>query len=183
MESERAGHSASPMSLPATEGVHALYDAHFRSVWRVLRRLGVADSTLDDAVQDVFLVVHRRISEFEVEKSPKALLAGIATRVASDYRRSERRRGPNEPLSESLVDTAPTPIDSASSAQRLRAAQTALNTLDEAKREVFILSDLEGLTAPEVAEALQTNVNTVYSRLRAARLEFNQAIARMEAQP
>lgn len=171
--------SASESSPTAV--VKALYDAHFRTVWRILRRSSVPEASLDDAVQDVFLVVHRRRVEFDMSTSPKALLAGIALRVAADHRRSARRRGPVEPLSEALLDETPTPSESASTTDRLRLAQAALNTLDEPKRAVLILAELEGLTAPEIAQALETKLNTVYSRLRAARLEFSKAVARIEA--
>src|SRR5262249_49177614 len=145
---------------------------------RGLKSLGVRDYALDDAVQDVFVVVHRRLAEFERRSSVRSWVFGIAIRVAHDYRRRERRKGGLEPLDFEVVDNARDPHEEAAKAEALRELAIVLESLDDAKREVFVLAELEQLTAPEIAEALGVNVNTVYSRIRAARREFEAAFER-----
>jgi RNA polymerase sigma-70 factor (ECF subfamily) len=156
-----------------------LYDTTFEMVWRTLRRLGVAPEQLDDAAQDVFMVVHRRMSEFEGRSSPRTWVVGIAVRVASDYRRSVRRQGERAPLDEGLVDPSPGPADKTARAQGLQLIHRVLPLLEESQREVFVLVELEQLSVPEVAEVLSVKLNTVYSRLRLARKAFNAAIERL----
>lgn len=149
----------------------ALYEAHFRAVWRMLRRLGVHDAHLDDAVQDVFVAAWRRAGDFEGRSAVRTWLLGIAVRVASEYRR--RRQKTTEEIPEHLEAERADPHASSEQAEAVRRLHTILGKMDEAKREVFVLTELEQYTAPEIAEALELNVNTVYTRLRAARLEFN----------
>src|SRR5262249_3744841 len=134
---------------------------------------------LDDAAQDVFVVVHRRLPEFD-GKSLRGWLYAIAVRVASDYRRSAAQRG-TLPLDEALVDPAPDPARQSELSESVRLLHALLAELDEAKRAVFVLGELEELSAPEIAEALGVNLNTVYSRLRAARAEFDAAFGRRRA--
>lgn len=151
----------------------ALYEEYFDFVWRCLRRLGVPPGLAEDATQDAFVVVHRRLDDLRPEASPRAWLFGIALRVARDYRRTFKRKG-TQPLED--VDRQPSsdsgPFENAAKAQAALALERFLNELDEDKRAVFVLAELEGLTAPEVSEALEVNLNTVYSRLRIARGRF-----------
>jgi RNA polymerase sigma-70 factor, ECF subfamily len=156
----------------------AIYDEHFDFVWRSLRRLGISSDSIDDAVQDVFLVVHRRLGDFEARCSVKTWLFGIALRVAHDHHRRSRRKGGHEPLDPAVVDGSPGPHEELAKAEAVRELDRILSALDEDKRAVFILAEIEQMTAPEVAEALGINVNTVYSRLRAGRREFEALLAR-----
>lgn len=157
----------------------AVYDEHFAFVWRSLRRLGVPPRALDDAAQDVFIVVHRRLAEFEGRSSVKSWLFGIARRVAHDHRRRIGRKERTEELPETVEDVrSGNPAVDAERAEALRALHEILAAMDEDKREVFVLAELEQMTVPEIAEAISANVNTVYSRLRAARQVFEAAVAR-----
>jgi RNA polymerase sigma-70 factor, ECF subfamily len=158
-----------------------VYEAHFDFVWRSARRLGIPSLHLDDVVQEVFLVVHRRLAEFEGRSSLKTWLFGITRRVVRDHRRSARRK-PAEPLG------AIEPADVASAAdarmtkdEEARLLHALLDELDEEKREVFVLAELEQMSGPEIADALDVNVNTVYARLRAARVAFESAVVRHQA--
>ncbi len=163
-------------------GFDALYDAHFDFVWRSLRRLGVPEPQLDDAVQDAFLVVHRRLADFEGRSSVRTWLFGIALRVAHDHRRALSRHGLPEPLEGEPADRSSLlPDEQTARAQALAFLDRFLATLDDDKRAVFILAELEEMTAPEIAEALSANVNTVYSRLRAARRAFEEVVKRHRA--
>lgn len=149
-----------------------LYRAHFAFVWRSLRRLGVMEASLDDAAQEVFLVVHRRFDEFRPGSSPRAWLFAIAQRVASDQRRWLRRKGNLLPLKEELATGAPGPLEQAMASEASDIVLDFLDSLDPDRRSAFILSELEQMTAPEVASSVQANLNTVYYRIASARKAF-----------
>lgn len=152
------------------------YDATFELAWRTLRRLGVSSAHLDDAAQDVFVVVHRRLSDFEGRSSLRTWVAGIAVRVASEYRRHARPHVDVDELDSELVDPAPGPLDQYSRAQAQALVRQLLRSLGAEQREVFVLTELEGMSVPEVAEAVGIKLNTAYSRLRLARQAFNAAL-------
>jgi len=153
-----------------------IYDRYFDFAWANLRRLGVRSAHLEDAVQELFIVVHRRLGEFAGRSTLKTWLAGIAWRIASEYRRHESRKGGAEPLPDTLVARNPDPHGAAVAAEALRLLDTLLDRLDEDKRAVFVLAELEQMSAPEIASALAVNLNTVYSRLRVARKTFDEAL-------
>jgi RNA polymerase sigma-70 factor (ECF subfamily) len=165
-----------PVETAEISEFSAIYARYFRAMWRALRRLGVEPAGLDDAVQDVFVVVHRRLAEFD-GRSLRGWLYAIAVRVASDHRRNASHRR-TEPLAETLVDPAPGPSRTSELAASVRLLHALLAELDDKKRTVFVLGELEELGAPEIADALGENLNTVYSRLRAARAEFDAAYRR-----
>ncbi|HEY6877978.1 MAG TPA: sigma-70 family RNA polymerase sigma factor, partial [Polyangiales bacterium] len=161
-----------PHERPAQLSFDQLYEQYVGFVWRSLQRLGVQTASLEDATQDVFVVVHRRLSDLRAEASVKAFLYAIALRVAQAYRRKLRRKG-----AESLdCDTQPasetSPLERVQATRALRVVEAFIASLDEAKRAVFVLSELEQMSAPEIASALELPVNTVYSRLRHAREHF-----------
>lgn len=152
-----------------------VYRDAFRFVWRSLKRLGVREASLDDAVQDVFLVVHRKLGEFEGRSSIRTWLFRIAMRVAKDHRRTEKRR-PTAPLEdESIAARDQSPLEHAAQREKIDLLHSILETLDDDKRAVFILGELEGMSGPEMADALGIPVDTAYSRLRAANAIFNEA--------
>jgi RNA polymerase sigma-70 factor (ECF subfamily) len=176
---------AAPQGSECAADFDGLYQEHFDFVWRSLRRLGVPDHLLDDAVQETFLVVYRRLPDVTIRVSVRAWLSGIVMRVASEVRRSMRRKDPQTragaagPDVDTIVDTTrPDPHRQLEQADAVRLLHDLLAELDGPKREVFVLVELEQLTIPEVAEALGVNENTVYSRIRAARKAFDQAVAR-----
>ena len=164
------------------ERFHALYREHFDFVFRNLRRLGVADASVEDALQDVYVVVLRRMDEFS-GAHVKAWLFAILLRVAGNYRRSSRRRGPLEPLQEEQLRTAqPGPFEQAARQEARRMLHAFLDSLDENRRAVFVMAEFEQMTAPEIARAMSANINTVYSWLRAGRAEFVAWLAGPEAE-
>lgn len=169
-----------PLAAALLGSFEDLYEEHFDFVWRSVRRLGVPAASMDDAVQDVFLVVHRKRGEFEGRSSVKTWIFGIVVHVARAHRRSRPLAGDDD--LDSLIDHAgPSPLAQAEAAEALRALQEVLDELDDERREVFVLVELEEMTAPEAAEALGLKLNTVYSRLRAAREDFDAAVARRAA--
>lgn len=196
-----AGHSAGMLAafadaasppLPAVVGADArdaarapdfdqLYESYFDFVWRSLRRLGVREASLDDAAQDVFLVVHKKLGAFEGRAGLKTWLFGITLKVAATHRRTARRRDADE-LPRTVADLeSPTPHEVTAQAEAVRLLHSLLDSLSDERREVFVMMELEQMSAPEVAEALGVSPNTVYSRLRKARSEFESALARHRA--
>ena len=174
--------SARPEAL-TFDGV---YESHFAFVWRTARRLGVAESDVSDIVQEVFLVVHRRLEEFEQRGSVKTWLFGILRRVVSDYRRTLRRKPSLVGKAEAIEPDAwksggNTPAENAEQSEAMRLVTQLLAELDEDKREAFVLAELEEMTTAEVAIALDLNPNTAASRIRAGRTAFEAALARHEA--
>jgi RNA polymerase sigma-70 factor (ECF subfamily) len=141
----------------------------------------VQEAALDDAVQDVFLVVHRRLGDFEGRSSIKSWLFGIARRVAKDHRRRRDRKDRGKVPTDGLVSSQTSPREQAANAEARRVLHDFLTGLDDDKREVFVLAELEQMSAPEIAEATGANVNTVYSRLRVARQRFEETAAKFAA--
>jgi RNA polymerase sigma-70 factor (ECF subfamily) len=173
--------AVSTASVPAL-AFEAVYDEHFDFVWRTARRLGVPERSVDDAVQDVFVVVYRRLGEFEGRSTVKTWLFGIARRVAHDHRRRAQRKEADRELPAEVADRgAPSPRDAAEAAEAARVLHAILDTMSDEQREVFVLAELEQMSAPEIAEAVGAKLNTVYSRLRLARAAFDKAIARRRA--
>lgn len=159
-----------------------IYDRYFDYVWRSLRRLGVAAGELEDATQDVFVVVHRRFALFEGRSTIKSWLFGIALRVAKIYRRNSAR-GREKVHEDEVVLVCKTgdPEQARASVQAAQQLQILLEQLDDDKRAVFILAELEQLTAVEIAQAVGIPKNTVYSRLRLARAAFEEGVRRLKA--
>lgn len=162
-----------------------VYEDHFRYVWRCLRSLGVRDSHLEDSLQDVFVVVQRRLSDFDGNAELRTWLYAIALRVARKYRDRARREPASLEAAREQTPELPAPTEAGGEAaiasERLALARRALATLDDEKREVFVLARIEQMSAPEIAEVVNIPLNTVYSRLRAARLAFDSEIARLRA--
>lgn len=157
----------------------ALYREHFPFVWRTALRLGIHVSSADDVVQEIFLVVHKKLPSFEGRSSMKTWLFAVIRRVCADHRRS-RRRKPCSPLPPDGIDGVRDPSGSSriKHFEAVDLVDRLLLALDEEKREVFILAELEQMTLAEIADALGANPNTVASRLRAARRRFDEALDR-----
>jgi RNA polymerase sigma-70 factor (ECF subfamily) len=158
-----------------------VYTEHFQFVWRSLRALGVRSSQTEDAAQDVFVVVHRRLPDFNGEDYVRTWLFAIAMRVASDLRRRSRTF---EELSvaDAVLDRGPSPLDVTVHNETVQLLERALERMDEHHRLVFFLMDVEELRASEVSAILSINVNTVYSRLSRARERFNEIVAQLGAE-
>lgn len=145
---------------------------HFDVLWRFLRRLGIAEGELDDAVQEVILVLARRLDQVE-SGSERAFVLSTAFRVASGFRRQVRRRREVDeaPIFE-LSSTAPDP-EACAEKHRLRILLTrVLSELPLELRAVFVLYELEEQTMAEIAQLLELRPGTVASRLRRAREAF-----------
>ncbi len=149
-----------------------IYAEQFDFVWRSLRRLGVDPAAVEDAAQDTFMIFHRRFSDLRPDASVKAFLFGIALRVAHDYRRSARRKKTVSLDTENQLSLDSGPFECTAKARAARLLERFLSSLDDDKRAVFVLAELEEMSGPEISEALSLKQNTVYSRLRVARERF-----------
>ncbi|MGH1342676.1 MAG: RNA polymerase sigma factor [Nannocystales bacterium] len=153
-----------------------VYREHAAFVRRSLRHMEVQAAGLDDVLHDVFLVVHRRLGDYDGRSSMRSWLYGVARRVALHHRRRGFRRVRRE-------HHAPVPVGHAQPDDVLARQEAAqwveafVATLPVDQRAVFVLSEVEGLPAPEVAAATGAKLNTVYSRLRLARRRFERAVA------
>ncbi len=186
---------AEPRDGPARgltrEQQRALYERHFGFVWRNLRRLGVPEGVAEDAAQDVFLVVHRRQGSYDARWSRvETWLFGIVLRVARDHRRRLRRwhfrfdaTSDAAELAERRTAGGDAPDEAMARREVVAELEGALDALDDRKRAVLVMVDIEGFTVPEAAEALGVNVNTAYWRLRVGRTDFERALTRRRAIP
>jgi len=162
--------------------LRALFATHHASIWRLLRRLGVPAAQIDDAVQEVFWVVARKLAQIEPGKQ-HAFLYGVALRVAA----SEVRRHSNSPARgesaemERLVDERPSPEEALEQARARALLDSVLDRLPLELRSVLVLFELEGLDVRAIAEIEAIPVGTVGSRLRRAREEFSAAAKRLRA--
>jgi RNA polymerase sigma-70 factor, ECF subfamily len=159
-----------------------VYDTHFRFAWRALRRLGVREADLMDMTQNVFVVVHRKLSGFEGRSDLTTWLFGICRRVAIDYRRSARIRREVPADARQIASlSGPEPAADAPDKAHLAAlAETLLDRLPEKLRVVFVLFELDEMSGDQIAALLDIPVGTVRSRLRLAREAFQREAARLQ---
>lgn len=147
--------------------LEALYTRHHRLVRWIVRGCGVPERSVDDAVQDVFVAIHRR-RDAAPSEGLERWIVGVARSVCHAHRRAEARRQARVARIEAPAP-APSIEEVAGDRQALRRVHHVLEAIEPAQREAWLLVELEGMSAPEVAEALQANVNTIYSRVRLAR--------------
>lgn len=181
-ESAATRNPAEMTALPRpAASFEALYEAHVDDVWRAVRRLGVDGATVDDVVQETFVTAWKTLGRFEGRSQVKTWLIGIAFNHA---RHALRARGQREfgPLEDTLPSQRQGPEEDAARTQQKEQLLVMLRALPADQREVLVLMDLEGFSAPEVAELSGASVNTVYSRLRLARAAIDAAVARLEGQ-
>jgi RNA polymerase sigma-70 factor (ECF subfamily) len=161
----------------------AVYRAHFGYVFRTMRRLGVRPPDLDDVVQEAFTVVLRRLNDYEANRPIEPWLFGIAFRVAAAHRRHRSRRireVPSPQLEHADLDAAGPEASFVDRQARLLVLE-ALEVLDLDQRAVFVMHDIDEQPAPAIADVLEIPLNTVYSRLRAARAKFEARLRKLRA--
>jgi RNA polymerase sigma-70 factor (ECF subfamily) len=165
---------------PAAAGIttREIFQGHAEFVLRLVRRLGVRASDVDDVTQEVFVIVHRRLADLQAGVPVRSWLFGIARRVVANYRRQLQRR---QELPSPGLDELPVPCDQVNQLQSSRdraRLEHVLGRLDSDKREVFVLFELEGMDMKDVADMIGCPLNTAYSRLYAARQIIRQALSR-----
>jgi len=161
-----------------------IYDEHFDYVWRTARRLGVRTEEADDVVQEIFIAVHNLLPRYE-SGNVRGWLYAIAVRTVMHHHRSRRRftdsLQPSDELDTLPDPNAPGPESSAATGESIRLLERLLDRLDTEKRAVLVLAGIEQKSLAEIAEILDLNINTVSSRLRTAREQIQEGLAKHRA--
>ena len=182
---ESIAHLSTPDSqeLPALDFC-SVYDAMVEYVWNAVCRMGVQGSEVDDVVQEVFVIVYRRLNEFEGRAQLKTWVYRIMVHVVQHYFRTRARNpgaratGRGTEIQTLAASRDKGPAGQLERLEALRVLDRLLSELDDAKRVVFVLAEIEEMTLAEIADIVAANVNTVASRLRAARRDFEKALSR-----
>jgi len=176
----RVGNATAP-ARPAdrARAFRALYDAQLSYVWRSVKRLGARDADVEDLAHETFVRAYQKFETYDPSRPVKPWLFGIAFRVVSEHRRlamNDRESLAEDDAVPDRADDAPDVVTQLQSAESRALVAEALGALSLPHRGVFVMTELDGLSAPEIAEALQIPLNTVYSRLRKARFVFTEAV-------
>jgi len=165
--------------MPGSERLKAAISAHYELVWRVLRRLGVTEPSVEDAAQQVLIVFANRLEDIRIG-AERAFMVATATRVAADFRKKRGRA--RESLDPDALAAEPSSSPQADElldrGRARRWLDIALNEMPDEQRAVFVLFELEDMTMATIAELLGLAPGTVASRLRRARATFESAAAR-----
>ncbi|MBA3547711.1 MAG: sigma-70 family RNA polymerase sigma factor, partial [Nannocystis sp.] len=168
--------------VPRLRRFDDLYRDEFAFVWSAARHCGAPSAAVADVVQDVFLIAYRRLEQLNFEVSPRAWLFGVTRRVTFRYRRGAARSARrNAAFAEFAQPAARAPQQRHDDAEQLRGL---LGRLGDGTRVVWELTEVLGMSAPEIASELALPLNTVYSRLRLARKQLQEIVAdagRLEA--
>jgi RNA polymerase sigma-70 factor (ECF subfamily) len=167
-----------------------VYQQHIDFVWRNARRLGMSSTSADDVVQDVFLVVQRRLGDFQTGNgSMRSWIFGILIRVVHDHRRTARRKTRHwvsleqySAQAEQALGHPPTPSDLVERSERMRLVECLLDQLGDEARTLLVLAELEQWTITDIAQHLGCDVKVVYSKLRNARRQFEKVYRRATEQ-
>ena len=157
------------MSADPKATVRQVFDEHARYIWRTLRHLGVSDADAPDLCQEVFVTVHRKLPSFEGRSTLRTWLYGICIRVASEHRRRPYVRHERPASEPAPVEAGSTEAGPDTHFEQRAAVQRLLGVLDEDKRVVVVLYEIEGFSMKEVAELVGCPLQTAYSRLHAGR--------------
>ena len=181
-----------------TKEITRIYRQEVVFVWRYLQKLGVASRDLEDCVHEIFVVLFKNWKKYDATRPIRPWLCGIASNVASDYRRRasnrrERLTGDGEDTIRDAAQSATGDLEMTHSPgdgnpeARLELDSlrhlilTALNTLSEQQRKVFVLHDIEGFSIPEIVMSLDISESTLYSQLRLGRKKFVAAFRQQQA--
>jgi RNA polymerase sigma-70 factor (ECF subfamily) len=170
---------SAPSPAPTFEHV---YDQWFDDVSRWVRALGAPEADRDDLVQDVFMIVHRRLPDFDGQN-----VAGWLYQIARHKLRDHRRLlwvknvfGGSVPLKDEMLRTAVSPLDSLETKQKRELLERLLAALNEDQRAAFVLFEIEGNSGEEIAELQGVPINTVWARIHKARKKLQERAARLE---
>jgi RNA polymerase sigma-70 factor, ECF subfamily len=179
-------HPSEESAGPIQAGFGAIYESMVDYVWNVVCRMGVPQADAEDVVQEVFVTVYRRLGEFEGRAHLKTWVFTIAVHLVQHYFRTHTRK-PGDRASakgteiQALADQQENgPANRVERMERYDALERVLAQLDEAKRLVFVLAEVEQMTLVEIGVIVGANPNTVATRLRAARKTFEKALARFQ---
>ncbi|MFO0592663.1 MAG: sigma-70 family RNA polymerase sigma factor [Polyangiaceae bacterium] len=164
---------AAPLSVMEVHAAHADF------VFRSLQRLGVRPADLDDVFQEVFLVVHRRLSTYDGSSALTTWLFGVCLRVAAAHRRRAwfRREVPTDADTEREAPASERPDEAVAAREAQAIVRRVLDRMDLDRRAVFVMFELDQMPSEEIATILGVPVGTVWSRLSAARKQFEKLLA------
>jgi RNA polymerase sigma-70 factor (ECF subfamily) len=172
------------VAVPPLLSLLAVHEAHADFVWRSLQRLGVRPADLDDVFQEVFIVVHKRLHTFDGSSALTTWLFGVCLKVAAAHRRRAwfRREVPTEDLADTSEAPASELPEEVVAARQARATlNRVLDAMDLEKRAVLVMFEIDEMSSEEIARILGVPVGTVWSRLNAARKQFEKIAAREKA--
>jgi RNA polymerase sigma-70 factor, ECF subfamily len=176
-----------PVARPKAEAprldVVSIHARHAEFVWLTLQRLGVPESDVEDLLQEVFVVVHRRLDSFDGSSRMTTWLFGICMRIVAGYRRRafRRRERSVEQVPEQATSESESPERAMLDREARERLRAVLDLMDLEKRAIFVMFELDELSCEAIAEMLSIPTGTVYSRLHAARKAFQQALERVRA--
>ncbi|KYF99797.1 RNA polymerase sigma factor [Sorangium sp. So ce394] len=161
----------------------ALHAEHGGFVWATLQRFGIQHPDLEDAFQDVFIVVQRRLPSFDWACPITTWLFAICRRVAASHRRrAHTRRERLGEVVDDVPDSARGPEEITSQHQARLRLDGILEAMDLDRRAVFVMFEIEEMPCNEIASLVGVPVGTVYSRLHAARKEFATLLKKSESE-
>ena len=173
--------SRRPLSVELSAEFRVIFDRDYAYVWHSLRRLGVAEADCDDVANEVFVAVHKQFDRYDPARASRPWLFAFCARFASDYRRLARHRYEATSEGEGTLTTSNDPETEALRREANALLLAALDALDDERRQVFVLHEMDELPIPEVARVLAIPVGTAYTRLRSARQEFTASARRLQA--
>lgn len=168
-ELKALGPAVEPLAPVEPLTFEGLYEEYFDFTWRVLRNLAVHPRVLEDAVQELWTAVHRRLDSFERRSSVRTWLFGIALNVARNQQRTESRHRALELLPEVIQAPGADAETTHGNHETWRSLERFLEALQEQDRAIFVSNLIEDLSASETADALGVKVNIVYQRVRTLR--------------
>ena len=178
-EHDERGGTPAPLEVPAFDSIYAQY---FEFVRFSARHFGVAPAAMDDVVQEIFMVIHRKLATLRQPESLRSWIYSIVRRTVTDYHRTQRTRHASDLVLslyvETQQETQPTPLELTEQSEAATLLKGLLDEIDPRKREVLILVEDQGMTVPEISNGLEIPLDTVYTRLRAARIAFEAALRR-----
>jgi RNA polymerase sigma-70 factor (ECF subfamily) len=168
---------------PSTPSFEELYDHWFEGVSRWVRALGAREADRDDLVQDIFLVVHRRLADFDGQN-----VAGWLYQIARHKVRDHRRLlwvkhlfgNTSAPLEDAMLATKQSPLSELETKQKRQLLESLLERLNEDQRAAFVLFEIEGSSGEEIAALTGVPINTVWARIHKARKKLQEQAERVE---
>jgi RNA polymerase sigma-70 factor, ECF subfamily len=160
----------------------SIFESEFDFVYNTLRRFGVREADASDQAQEVFIVVHQLLPDYDATRPVRPWLVAIAYRVAARYRTLSRNvREVLDPPPVEPVDSAPGAVQKLEQDEMRTLTLEAMDQIEISRRVVFVLAEIEEQPVPEIAKTLGIPINTAYSRLRLAREDFEGAVRRIWA--
>ena len=157
-----------------------VFEEHVDHVGNSLRRLGVREADIPDLAQEVFVVMHGILPDYDPERPMWPWIFGVVYRIAASYRRKALREVLDDgTLADERADSSKNLDEAMRKGEDRQLVLEALQFVEMNRRAVFVMAEIDGVAVPEIAQALGIALNTAYSRLRLAREDFREAASRL----